>query len=312
MEISSSSGRVPGAGDTQAPPPLSSFMDYRLYLHAFFLFRREQTKSSLRPYSWSNFSAAADLRSPNYLKMVIEGQRNLSLKMTERFAKVIGLQKMEAEEFTTLVLYNQATQPAERNAFLKSLNEIRLAKKMRSGEIRAEEWAKWPDWIGWVLYALCDQEGISPNPLEIKKILRDKVSLEDLRRSIRQLLDLGLITVNLKTGLWEKAKSLVDGADEIPVVLVRKLQSELMDLGLESLYRDPAEEREFGSLTMALTSEEFDELRFQLRKMRKQINKDQSIRRMNSKGQRVYQLNLQLFPVTDPIVLSQEGLKIKS
>jgi uncharacterized protein (TIGR02147 family) len=72
-----------------------------------------------------------------------------------------------------------------------------------------------------------------------------------------------------------------------------------MYLGLESLFQDPPTDREFGTLTLSLTKPEFEHLRFQLRKFRKEVHKDQSTKRMNSKGDRIYQLNLQLFPVTD-------------
>ena len=61
----------------------------------------------------------------------------------------------------------------------------------------------------------------------------------------------------------------------------------------------PGMAAEFGSLTMSLTEKEFEELKFKLRQMRKSLNKDNSIARLAEKGQRVYQLNLQLFPVSD-------------
>jgi hypothetical protein len=80
-----------------------------------------------------------------------------------------------------------------------------------------------------------------------------------------------------------------------------------MYLGLESLYQDQPTEREFGTLTMSLTKTEFEEIKFKLRQMRKAINKDNSIARMKTKGDRVYQLNIQLFPVTNAI----DGLPAK-
>ena len=83
-------------------------------------------------------------------------------------------------------------------------------------------------------------------------------------------------------------------------VLQRKLQMQLMYLGLESLYQDSATEREFGSLTLSLSEKEFEEIKFKLRQMRKALHKENAIARMSSKGERVYQLNLQLFPVSNP------------
>lgn len=92
---------------------------------------------------------------------------------------------------------------------------------------------------------------------------------------------------------------MIDNPEEIPVVLIRRLQTQLMYMGLESLLQDSPVEREFGTLTLALTKSEYEDLRFQLRKFRKQIHKDNSIHRMKTKGERVYQMNLQLYPVTE-------------
>ena len=56
---------------------------------------------------WPIFSAAADIKSPNYLKMIIEGKRNLSEDMISKFAKACSLNKSQGDEFKLLVLFNQ-------------------------------------------------------------------------------------------------------------------------------------------------------------------------------------------------------------
>ena len=101
------------------------------------------------------------------------------------------------------------------------------------------------------------------------------------------------------TGVISKGKP-SEAPEEIPSALIRQLQMQLMYLGLESLYQDAPTEREFGSLTLSLTQTEFEELKFKLRQMRKSLHKENNIARMNGKGERVYQLNLQLFPVSNP------------
>src|ERR1044071_9309165 len=85
------------------PPRLNSFTDYRQYLREFYEFRRNQTRTHLRPYSYANFAAAADIKSPNYLKLIIDGQRNLSREMAAKFARATLLSKEETEEFMALV-----------------------------------------------------------------------------------------------------------------------------------------------------------------------------------------------------------------
>ena len=280
-------------------PELANFMDYRLFLSAYYNFRRDQTKNALRPYNYAVFSAAADIKSPNYLKMIIDGRRNLSEDMIGKFAKAVGLSKEQTEEFKLLVLFTQTSDPAQRNIYLRHLNESRVQQKLKSGEIDRKTWDKVPNWVAWILYTMIDQKGVDFDPETLRGLLRGKASVDEIQTALNSLFVSGELVKDPITGEVKKAHALMDSADEVPVALVRKLQAQLMYLGLESLFHDAPTEREFGSLTLSLTKPEFEELKFQLRKMRKSIHKDNAIHRMNSKGEKVYQLNIQLFPLTD-------------
>ncbi len=279
-------------------PALSEFMDYRVFLAEFYHFKKLQTRLSVRPYSYAIFSAAADIKSPNYLKMIIEGKRNLSPDMVAKFARACSLNKAQGEEFRLLVFFNQSEDPADRNYALKQLSEYRMEQKIKHGELDRKVLEKVPNWIGWIIYALADQAGVTFQISQLKEILRNKASESEIVAALDGLLKSGELTKDPVTGAITKGKP-TEAPDEIPSALVRKLQMQLMYLGLESLYQDQPNEREFGSLTLSLTEKEFEELKFKLRQMRKSLNKDNSIARLADKGQRVYQLNLQLFPVSN-------------
>lgn len=279
-------------------PVLSAYSDFRHYLRDFYEFRRRETSGSIRPYSYATFAAAADIRSPNYLKMIIEGQRNLSAEMTKKFAKALNLNKDETEEFTALVAYGQATDPLERNQHLKTLAEIRAQRQVKSGEIKAEALEKVPNWVTWVLYALADQKDARFDYDRLFDALKGKALRDDIRRSLGRLVQSGDLTIDPETGDICKGRESMAGLEDVPVALVRKLQSELIYLALEALFQEDPHDREFGAVTMALTEEEFEQLKFELRQFRKRWNKDISVKRMTAKGDRVFQLNIQLFPLT--------------
>ena len=121
----------------QAPEPiahqpgLGEYTDFRQYLKDVYNWRRQHESTGFRPYSYSTFSAAADIKSPNYLKLIIEGRRNISEDMINRFARALRLQKNEIEEFRALVRYGQATEPIERNQYLKELADLRAQTRSR-------------------------------------------------------------------------------------------------------------------------------------------------------------------------------------
>ena len=282
-------------------PLLSDYMNYRQFLEDFYQYKRRASKGALRAYTYAVFSAAANIKSPNYLKMIIEGKRNLSDDMILKFSRALGLMKEQTDEFRLLVHYTQAMDPAERNMYLKNLSEHRVASKLKSGEIDRRVWEKVPNWVTWIVYAMIDQEGVQFDTKTLKRLLRGKASEDEIETALKTLISSGDIARDEVTGEIKKSRNLTESPEEIPVALVRKLQSQLMYLGLESLYQDQPTEREFGSLTLSLTKQEFEEIKFKLRQMRKSLHKDNSISRMKQKGERVYQLNLQLFPVTSAV-----------
>ncbi|MCB0385756.1 MAG: TIGR02147 family protein, partial [Bdellovibrionales bacterium] len=287
-------------GEAFQSPVLSEYTDFRQFLSDFYEFKKKTLSSAVRPYSYAAFSASADIKSPNYLKLIIEGQRNLSMDMVKKFARALGLSKEEAREFKALVLYGQARDPLERNRYLKALSELRVKKQIRSGEINTEAWDKVPGWVSWVIYALADQRGVDFDPVQLRRTLRDRVSVDEIKRAIDLLLESGELKRN-EEGEITKGRELVNGYESIPVAMVRKIQAELIYLGLESLFQDDPTEREVGALTMALTKEEFEKIKFEVRQLKKRLLKDIKVSRSQSKGERVYQLNIQLFPVSNTV-----------
>lgn len=285
---------------TASSPKLGVFTDYRLYLKEFYEYKRAQTRDSLRPYNYATFAASADIKSPNYLKLIIDGQRNLSPEMARKFAKALALNREETEEFVALVDFTQAQEPIERNRYLKLLADIRVRQQLKTGEIKAETWDKIPSWVTWVLYALADQNGARFDIGELFETLRGKARPDDIRRSLERLIEAGELSKDPETGEILKGRELMSGVESIPIALVRKLQAELIYLSLESLHQDQPQDREFGSQTLALTESEFEQLKFELRQFRKRWAKDVGVARHSRKGDRVFQMNIQLFPVTLP------------
>lgn len=296
LEFDKSTGK---SGTSAMAPKICDYMDYRLFLTDWYQHRRKLSSGDLRPYSYQMFSAAANIKSPNYLKMIIEGRRNLSDDMIGKFAKALNINKEQTDEFRLMVQFNQAADSVDRNVFLKDLSALRDERKLRSGEIDRKTWEKIPNWVAWVVYAMVDQEGVSFDIPTLKRLLRGKANEHEIDEALKSLINGGDLTKDEATGMLTKTRHLIESPEDVPVSLIRKLQTQLMLLGLESLHQDSATEREFGTLTLSMTHSEFEDVKFKLRQLRKSINKENGNARSRGKGERVYQLNIQLFPVTN-------------
>lgn len=274
-------------------PILSNYMDFRLYLKDFLDFKRSQ-KLGLRKYSTSDFAAAADLKSPQYLKLVIERQRNLSEDGALKFCKALGLNKEDSTQFLNLVFYNQATQPKERYHYLQKLSEHRA---------KSVDGIKTPHWLKVILYSICEGMGGEHSVEDFKNLLGDKSKVNELKECLDELVSenaIEAITVD-GTVMYRKSPGQNTFSSDIPIDVIKKIQSDLLLLALESLFSDSPKDRDLGSFSIALTAKEFEETKFEIRKFRKALLKNLLMKREQSPGEKVYQVQFQIFPVTKSI-----------
>jgi uncharacterized protein (TIGR02147 family) len=81
-----------------------AYIDYRKFLGDYYVDKKRTT----RHFSHRYFAMKAGVKSPVLLKQVIDGKRNLTSLMIEKFAQALCLNKKESVFFRNLVLFNQA------------------------------------------------------------------------------------------------------------------------------------------------------------------------------------------------------------
>lgn len=290
---------IPTEGPTL--PELKTYFDYRAYLQDVFTFRRKTLSSPTRAYSYSIFAAAADIKSPNYLKMVIDGQRNLSDTMIQKFSKALQHSKSEAREFVALVHFNQTQDPAERSRLLKELLDLRNESKIMHGELKAKDWDLIPNWLAWLIVHMVDQKNVQFDLRQLSRIIRARPNADAIQKTLNSLIASGFLVENVETKNIEKPKEKSNAPETLPDELIQKLQSEFIFLSLQSLYQDTLKDREFSTTSLCLTADEFERLKFDLRQLRKKWHRDTLASREKNPGEKVFQLNIQLFPMTDSV-----------
>src|ERR1051326_7050786 len=98
---------------------------YRQFLRDFY----EARKKSAEKLSFRHFARLAGFNSPSFLKMVIDGKRNLSHESIRKFAEALRLNQEEARYFTNLVLLNQAENTEEKGYYAEQLMRSRAYRK---------------------------------------------------------------------------------------------------------------------------------------------------------------------------------------
>jgi len=102
------------------------YLDYRKYLRDYY-----EERKRLGRISYRSFAQRAKLGSPNYLKLVIDGERNLTPAMAARFARACGLAGKAHEFFLELVEFTHAKSLEERAARYSGLKRFAQYREAR-------------------------------------------------------------------------------------------------------------------------------------------------------------------------------------
>lgn len=264
-----------------------SYTNYRKLLKDYY--EREKAKAPNK-FSFRFFAQRAGFSSPNFLHLVIKGERNLGHESIHRFARVLGLNKRESLFFESLVLFNQSTDPQEkRRAFERviSFREYRSARKLVS-----EQYEYLSKWYYPVIREMVNLEDFREEAAWIAKKLQPSISHSEAEEALQRIEQLKLIARDAEGRLRQTDQNLAT-EEEVVSTALTKFHQEMIRHGLDSL-KQPAGEREISGLTMSLSPEQFQQVKLKIREFHREIQ--QLIASDgNGKPKKVCQLNFQFF-----------------
>lgn len=271
-------------------PVIFDYLDYRSYLRDMFAYR----KAKIRHYSYRYFSRKSGFKSPNFLKLVTSGQRNLGADSISKIAKGFALKKQEAEYLTCLVRMNQAATHADKNRYYRKMMSIKGYRSIRRIEAAAYDY--FSTWYYPVIREIVMSGTRDQGPAEIADRLRPPITAKEAEKALVFLLELGLIERD-PDGRWsDTGRNLTTGA-EVRSWVIANYHREMMRLAAESIERFPAAQRDITALVLSIRSDRMAEIKETTARFRKALLE---IASEDPDPDRVIQVNIQIFPLTDP------------
>lgn len=266
------------------PSNIYDFTDYRDFLKD----RYRQLKDSDPAFSFRYFSKQAGFGSPNYLKLVMDGKRNLSDEAIGKFAKGLRLDSHESEYFKFMVGYNQCDDRIKKEVYEAKLHYLRELFKVK--ELIPEHYDYYHDWYHAAIREMIHNKGtVKNNPAVISAKLSPQIEEDKVAASISLLKKLGFVVENGNGDLQpgQGTETVTAGAE-----MAQKIYHEQMaELAAKSLYTQGAETQEFDSVTIALPADKVAELKQKIKALVAEVSTQHG-------GEQVYQFNVQLFALT--------------
>jgi uncharacterized protein (TIGR02147 family) len=273
----------------RCPIDVFRYLDYRSFLADFYKAKKR------RGFSYRAFSRATGLGAPNYLKLVIAGERNLTPAMAGRFAASCGLSGEAAAYFQNLVEFNQAKTSAERDSSYRQLAGFRRYRQAQKLE-RAQA-AYHSTWYLPAIRELCSSPAFREDPQWLASVLRPAIKPSEAKHALELLLELGLLE-RAADGRLRQSDPVVTTGAQTQHMNIRNYHAEMLRRAIEAIELVPAKERDISSLTMCLGPDGL--ARFKRRIAEFQQELIDLAERETDRSQAV-QVNFQLFPLSESI-----------
>jgi uncharacterized protein (TIGR02147 family) len=269
-------------------PSVFDYTDYRRYLQDYYAW----AKGNKKGFSHRAFLTKAGMSGPTYLKRVMEGRHDLTKNSLPKFIKALEIVPPEADYFEALVGFNQATTPDGKDAYFKRLMELAPARSQATLERGQYDYYR-----EWYNVAIRELLAIMPwrgNATEFSRQLTPSVPAGKVKKAVELLQTLGLLTSVPGEGL-RPAKALLKTDPTMVSLLLPRFHQSMARLAVDAIDRFPRDERYFSGTTVSVSRETYEIFVEKIRALRVDLLAQAQA---DPGPERVYHLNMQLFPLT--------------
>jgi uncharacterized protein (TIGR02147 family) len=264
------------------------YRDYRKFLRDWY----DAAKKTTDSISFRTLSKRGGFKSPNFFKLVMDGERNLSEVSLDKFITALHLNKREANFFRTLVRFNQASTSEEKERFYQQLVPPRSNNPVH--QLEREQFEFYSRWYHPVIRELVTAADFDGRAEWLAARIKPRIAASDAQKSLELLQRLGLIT-RTDEGRWRQTTAMVTTGAEVSSFILMNYHRKLLDLTQEVLSTVPAEQRDVSTLTLGIKKTHIPQLKEEVRAFRKKILE---IVADENATEEVVQMNIQIFPVT--------------
>lgn len=245
--------------------PGASIYDFHNY-RDFLKLEIERLRAKNPKLSYRNISKKIGVASPNFIFLVMQGKRNLSLPMAKKLAKFFEFNQDETTFFSALVGYNQAADVEEKLMYQSQMFSVR--GYLRAKPVEHAQYKYFSDWAVVVLREMIELQGFK---LDTKKIAAEihggEVSAKQIEDGLKLLQELRLVDHSLE-GTYHKREAHLEFPAGLSHGFIFAYHKAVLEKAEKALFNLKSAQREFSVSTISFDSAKMTEAKEFLTKMR--------------------------------------------
>ena len=268
-------------------PDIFNYIDFRKYLEDCY----HWYKSENRNFSHRYIAQKVRASSTGWFAGIITGKINLTPLYHGKLAEVFRLDGFEKEYFSALVDYNQAGSSDDEHKCLKKLLSLARIKSTVVGKDKFEFYSTW--YIPAIREMLFFHE-FSDDYAALAAKLQPPITIDEAKRGVKVLLSLGLLKQNAN-GFLKPCDPIVKKDSTVKSLHWQLYMRSNLELSAQALRRYGKKARDISACTVSYSDEGFSLAQEKIEELRKSLL---MISEEDRKRHKVYQCNIQLFPLT--------------
>ncbi len=265
---------------------IKEYLEYREFLKDYY----EEKKRNNIFFSYRFIGDKVGI-DPSHLVKIFQKQRHIGNSSIETFIKFCGLEGTDGEYFDALVHFNKAKSDRECKNFYEKLLSL---KGLKSFVLEKRQYEYYTKWYYSAILTLLDFYDFAGDFKALGEKLTPPITPGEAKKAVRLLEGLGLIEKKIG-GIYKLTNRIVTTGDHCKAIAVKTFQEETMRLAMESLYRHQTAVRNISTVTITISESDLDEINDIIKGFRSTLLK---FAHDKKEADRVYQLNVQLFPLT--------------
>ncbi len=270
-------------------PEVLEYLEYREFLRDWFV----ETKKD-NPFTSYRYLGQKTGVDPAWLVRVFQKEGHLNESTLPVFIRLCGLDDRRAEYFKTLYRFNKTKAKQALSELYYRLMELR---SLETRVLSTPELSYFGSWACAALRALI---GITKDTSDINKLaanLNPAISQDEARNALGVMKQLGLVVPDGNGG-WNITDQIISTGGEVKSTAVRDFHRRTMELAQESLDRHKPEERDISSVVFTADESDLPEIRHRIEEFRRGLLQ---FARKSERADRVYALNLSMFPLSNKV-----------
>lgn len=267
------------------------FRDYRTYLKE----AQVSLKKSAGKYSHRFIAEKVGASSAGWFSNVVSGRISLTGSYRVKLAQFLELTTHESDYFDFLVGYEQASTIEEKRIISQKIISHKGIKPEVIGKDQFEFYSHW--YISAIRELLFIFD-FSDNYKELSQMLIPQISVAEAKKGIKLLKEMNLIELD-EENLYRPSSVTIENDSQFIIVHWANQMIAKGELGIEAVSRFTKDERNISELYVPLSEESYSQVVKDIDSFRLKVL---ALSAEDQQSDRVYQCNIQLFPLSKQIL----------